>query len=85
MKTNMETLHPCSWEKIIDYMKASMETLHPCSWEKIIDYMKASMETFPDDVKLLYNESSNKQLRCRLSTKFGKIITTSTEKSPMIK
>ena len=35
--------------------------------------------TLPDDVKTLYNDSTNKQLRCRLSTKFGKLITTSTE------
>ena len=33
------------------------------------------METFSDDAKTLYDNSSNKQLRSRLSTKFGKIIT----------
>ena len=41
--------------------------------------MKANMETFTDDTKTLYDDSSNKQLRSRLSTKFGNIDTTSTE------
>ena len=53
--------------------------IHPCSWDKIIYYMKANMETFTDDTKTLYDDSSNKQLRSRLLTKYGNIITTSTE------
>ena len=68
---------PVSEKEILMLFKSYQ--IHPCSWDKIIDHMKANMETFTDDTKTLYDDSSNKQLRSRLSTKFGNINTTSTE------
>ena len=68
---------PVSEKEILMLLKSYQ--IHPCSWDKIIDHTKVNMETFPDDTKTLYDNSSNKQLRSRLSTKFGKIITASTE------
>ena len=73
---------PVSEKEILMLLKTYH--IHLCSWDKIIDHMKANMETFPDDAKTLYDNSSNKQLRSRLSTKFGKFIT-STEISLMMK
>ena len=68
---------PVSEKEILMLFKSYQ--IHPCSWDKIIDHMKDNMETFTDDTKTLYDDSSNKQLRSRLSIKFGNIITTSTE------
>ncbi|XP_076071893.1 uncharacterized protein LOC143043493 isoform X1 [Mytilus galloprovincialis] len=52
----------------------------PCSWDKIIDHMKQNSNSLPEDAKKLYCEATVKQLRSRLSTKFGKLLTSSTEK-----
>jgi hypothetical protein len=68
---------PVSEKEILMSLKSYQ--IHPCSWDKIIDHMKANLETFPYDAKILYDDASNTQLRSRPSTKFGKIITTSTE------
>ena len=68
---------PVSEKDILMSLKSYQ--IHPCSWDKIIDHMKANLETFPYDAKILYDDASNTQLRSRLSTKFGKIIATSTE------
>ncbi|CAG2229384.1 unnamed protein product [Mytilus edulis] len=52
----------------------------PCSWDKIIEHMKENTNSLPEDAKKLYSEATVKQLRSRLSTKFGKLLTSSTEK-----
>ncbi|CAG2208648.1 unnamed protein product [Mytilus edulis] len=42
--------------------------------------MKENTNSLPEDAKKLYSEATVKQLRSRLSTKFGKLLTSSTEK-----
>ena len=54
--------------------------LHPCSWEKILKYMKDQDISLPADAKQLYASATAKQLKSRLSAKFGKLMALENEK-----
>lgn len=54
--------------------------MFPCSWEKIVDYMRKNIQTLPVDATGLYQKSTYKQLKLRLSAKLGKLLKTPKEK-----
>ncbi len=47
---------------------------HPTNWGHIIKEMKDNLDRLPEPVKDLYTTSATKQIRDRLSTKFGKLM-----------
>ena len=49
---------------------------HPTRWAEILEEIMQNLQHLPDDARNLYRSSSRKQLRDRLSSKFGKLLTT---------
>ena len=52
---------------------------HPTRWAEILEEIMQNLQHLPDDARNLYKSSSRKQLRDRLSSKFGKLLTTKQE------
>ena len=59
-------------EEILVFLRAYQA--HPTRWADIIDEVKDNLQGLSQEAKDLYRTSSNKQLRDRLSAKFGKLI-----------
>ncbi|CAC5395830.1 unnamed protein product [Mytilus coruscus] len=57
---------------------------YPCSWPKIIQSMRGNMQYLSEEVQQLYKGATEKQLKTRLSTKFGKLVATTLEMIPDI-
>ena len=45
---------------------------HPTCWTEIINDIKSNVHNLSEEARRLYENATNKQLRDRISTKFGK-------------
>ena len=69
---------PITKIEVIHFLKAYEE--NPCSWSKILEKMSEIYTSLPIDAQQLYLRSTAKQLKLRLSTKLGKLMTTPMDK-----
>ena len=53
---------------------------NPCSWPKILSALQDDLSDLSPEIQSLYNTSTHKQLKQRLSTKLKKLMATKTEK-----